>query len=123
MEPGKKMGETMFRALRISLSLTLLGSLLSLPSLAQNQSTKPKPRVVVIGVNGMELDVIRPLILQGKMPNLANVIKKGTYGKFRTVSAPNCPRVYSTIFTSTSPEEHGVCGFIVGGITANTNML
>jgi predicted AlkP superfamily phosphohydrolase/phosphomutase len=86
-------------------------------------ATKPKPRVVVIGVNGMELDVIRPLLLQGKMPNLSSVIKKGAYGKLRTVSAPNCPRVYSTLFTSTRPEEHGVSGFIVGGITANTNML
>ena len=90
----------------------------------QGQSTaKSRPRVIVIGVNGMEMDVIRPLILQGKMPNLAGVIKKGTYGKLRTVSAPNCPRVYSTLFTSTRPEEHGVSGFIVGGITANTNML
>jgi predicted AlkP superfamily phosphohydrolase/phosphomutase len=90
----------------------------------QDQSTvKPKPRVVVIGVNGMELDVIRPLLLQGKMPNLSSVIKKGAYGKLRTVSAPNCPRVYTTMFTSTKPEEHGVSGFIVGGITANTNML
>jgi predicted AlkP superfamily phosphohydrolase/phosphomutase len=71
----------------------------------------------------MEMDVIRPLILQGKMPNLASVIKRGSYGKLRTVSAPNCPRVYSTLFTSTTPEEHGVSGFIVGGITANTNML
>jgi len=43
--------------------------------------------------------------------------------KLRTVSAPNCPRVYSTLFTSTTPEEHGVTGFIVGGVTANTNML
>src|SRR5947209_2283340 len=99
-------------------------SLFTLPLFGQAQSTaKPKPHVVVIGVNGMEMDVIRPLILQGKMPNLASVTKKGAYGKLRTVSAPNCPRVYSTIFTSTKPEEHGVTGFIVGGITANTNML
>src|ERR1700723_1817112 len=86
-------------------------------------TAKPPPHVVVIGVNGMELDVIRPLLLQGKMPNLSSVIKKGSYGKLRTLSAPNCPRVYSTLFTSTTPEEHGVTGFVVGGITANTNML
>jgi predicted AlkP superfamily phosphohydrolase/phosphomutase len=93
-------------------------------SLEKAQSTaKPKPHVLVIGVNGMELDVIRPLLLKGEMPNLARVIKSGAYGKLRTVSAPNCPRVYSTLFTSTKPEEHGVSGFIVGGITANTNML
>src|SRR5438445_5134177 len=99
-------------------------SLFTLPLFGQAQSTaKPKPHVVVIGVNGMELDVIRPLLLEGKMPNLSSVIRKGAYGKLRTVSAPNCPRVYSTFFTSTKPEEHGVTGFIVGGITANTNML
>jgi predicted AlkP superfamily phosphohydrolase/phosphomutase len=109
---------------RTSALLMLLVCVGSLPLFGQGQSTaKPRPRVIVIGVNGMEMDVIRPLILQGKMPNLASVIKRGTYGKLRTVSAPNCPRVYSTLFTSTQPEEHGVSGFVVGGITANTNML
>jgi len=105
-------------------SIPLLVSLLVSSILfGQGQGVKPKPRVVLIGVNGMELDVIRPLLLEGKMPNLASVIKKGAYGKLRTVSAPNCPRVYTTMFTSTTPEEHGVSGFIVGGITANTNIL
>ena len=88
---------------------------------ATKQATRP--HVVVVGVNGMELDVIRPLLLKGAMPNLEHVINNGAYGKLRTVSAPNCPRVYSTIFTSTDPDEHGVTGFLVGGITANTNML
>jgi predicted AlkP superfamily phosphohydrolase/phosphomutase len=104
----------------------LLASVFLLPIClpAQEQSaSKPKPRVILVGVNGMELDIIRPLLLKGQMPNLASVIEKGAYGKLRTVSAPNCPRVYSTLFTSTNPEEHGVTGFIVGGITANTNML
>lgn len=86
-------------------------------------NAKPRPHVVVIGVNGMELDVIRPLLLEGQMPNLEHIVNNGAYGKLRTVSAPNCPRVYSTIFTSTKPDEHGVTGFLVGGITANTNML
>jgi len=104
--------------------LLLVVILFGAPLFAQNQSSaKPKPKVVVIGVNGMEWDILRPLLVQGKLPNLAKVIKNGTYGKLQTVSAPNCPRVYSTIFTSTKPEEHGVTGFIVGGITANTNML
>src|SRR5438034_7428600 len=106
------------------LSLSLVVFLLALPVFGQQQSTpKQKPRVIVVGVNGMELDIIRPLLLKGQMPNLSKVIEKGAYGKLRTVSAPNCPRVYSTLFTSTDPEEHGVSGFIVGGITANTNML
>src|SRR5438445_12045997 len=92
-------------------------------SAQEGNGQKSKPRVIVIGVNGMELDIIRPLVLRGQLPNLASVINRGAYGKLKTVSAPNCPRVYSTLFTSTNPEEHGVTGFLVGGITANTNML
>jgi len=98
--------------------------LVCLGSSAQPQD-KPatKPKVIIIGVNGMEWDILRPLLLEGKLPNLAGLIKRGAYGKLRTVSAPNCPRVYSTISTSTRPDEHGVTGFIVGGITASSNML
>ena len=51
---------------------------------------------------------------------MAFIIKNGVHGELRTISAPNCPRVYCTLFTSMPPEE---TGFIVGGITANTNML
>src|SRR5258708_13964084 len=105
-------------------SLLLSVFLLAVPVFAQQQNPpKPKPRVIVLGVNGMELDIIRPLLLKGQMPNLSKVIENGAYGKLRTVSAPNCPRVYSTLFTSTNPEEHGVTGFIVGVTTPNTNML
>jgi predicted AlkP superfamily phosphohydrolase/phosphomutase len=110
-------------SLRLSLVLVMFSIFVGSCCGQAQSPAKPKPHVVLVGVNGMELDVIRPLLLQGRMPNLASVIKKGAYGKLRTVSAPNCPRVYSTLFTSTTPEEHGVTGFIVGGITANTNML
>src|SRR5213080_3216636 len=104
--------------------LLLSVSLLAIPVFGQDASApKAKPHVIILGVNGMELDIVRPLLLKGQMPNLASVIDRGAYGKLRTVSAPNCPRVYSTLFTSTYPEEHGVTGFLVGGITANTNML
>jgi predicted AlkP superfamily phosphohydrolase/phosphomutase len=74
-------------------------------------------------VNGMEWDILRPLLLQGELPNLASMIQRGVYGKLRTLSAPNCPKVYTAVATSTPPEQNGITGFIVGGITANTNML
>jgi hypothetical protein len=58
-------------------------------SRGQNQEKQAtRPHVVVVGVKGMELDVIRPLLLKGAMPNLERVISNGAYGKLRTVSAP-----------------------------------
>ncbi len=105
------------------LRMIILTACILAPLLVFSQSQVTRPRVLLIGVNGMEWDILRPLMVQGKLPNLASIIQSGTYGKLRTVSAPNCPRVYTTMFTSTRPEEHGVTGFLVGGITANTNML
>src|SRR5258705_1023451 len=77
----------------------------------------PRPHVVVVSVNGMEWDILRPLLLRGDLPNLAKLIQKGVYGKLQTLSAPNCPKVYTTIATSTPPEENGITGFMVAGIT------
>ena len=85
--------------------------------------TEARPHVIVVGVNGMEWDIIRPLLLRGELHNFAEVIQRGVYGKMRTLSAPNCPKVYSSIATSTPPEENGITGFVVGGKTASTEML
>lgn len=106
------------------MGIVLIALLATAEMTGQDQkAAAPKPRVLVIGVNGMEMDVIRPLLLQGKMPNLAKIAERGVYGKLRTLSAPNCPKVYATVATSTPPEMNGITGFLVGGQTANTNML
>jgi len=109
--------------LKKSFVLSLASVLMVLPAMAGSQSTAPRPRVVVVGVNGMEWDIIRPLLLRGELPNLAHVLHNGVYGKLKTVPSPNCPKVYTAIATSTPPDQNGITGFLVGGITANTNML
>ncbi len=87
---------------------------------AQNPT---RPHVIVVGVNGMEWDIIRPLVMNGEMPNLAKLLARGVYGKLKTLSSPNCPKVYTAIATSTPPEENGITGFRVRGETASTKML
>jgi predicted AlkP superfamily phosphohydrolase/phosphomutase len=106
--------------MRLRTMAVTIGLLLPLALFSQQEA---RPRVLMIGVNGMEWDILRPLLLRGQLPNLARIIQNGTYGKLQTVSAPNCPRVYSTLFTSTRPDEHGITGFLIGGITASTDML
>jgi predicted AlkP superfamily phosphohydrolase/phosphomutase len=105
-------------------TVAVSGALLScLCVTAVAQQPKKRPHVIVVGVNGMEWDIIRPLLMKGEMPNLASVIQRGVYGKMRTLSAPNCPKVYTAVATSTPPEENGITGFVVGGATASTSML
>src|SRR6266849_2852766 len=90
---------------------------------AQQQVVAKKPRVIMLGVNGAEWDIIKPLLVRGEMPNLAWVISRGVSGKLRTVSAPNCPKIYSIFETSRPPEENGITGFKVNGETAVSSLL
>ena len=110
------------RSCLASLILIAILAASAVSAFGQDKNTK-KPKVIVFGVNGAELDILRPLIVRGEMPNLAKLMDMGVSGSLRTVAAPNCPKAYTTIQTSMPPEQHGVTGFIVGGITANTNMI
>src|SRR5678816_671753 len=91
----------------------LLVAFTTLSAVAEQKKTSKKPKVIVFGVNGAELDIIRPLVVRGEMPNFARLVENGVSGKLRTVSAPNCPKAYTAIQTSTPPESNGVTGFIV----------
>ncbi len=110
-------------ALRFSAAVLL--ALLSVSSLfAQTPAqTGKRPRVIMIGVNGAEWDLLRPLLVRGELPNLAWVISRGVSGKLQTVSAPNCPKVYSIFATSAPSEANGITGFKVGGVLARSDML
>src|ERR1051326_569502 len=50
-------------------------------------------------------------------------MENGVYGKLKTISAPNCPKVFTAFATSTPPSVNGITDFVVAGQTANTNML
>jgi predicted AlkP superfamily phosphohydrolase/phosphomutase len=78
---------------------------------------------MVLSVNGAEWDIIKPLVLRGEMPNLSQVMHKGVSGKLRTTDAPVCPKVYSSIFTSTPTSEHGITSFKIDGKVARSEMM
>src|SRR5438067_5316324 len=111
------------------LSVALVTLLVALPlafaedAKSATEAKPSQPKVIVFAVNGAEWDILRPLLIQGQMPNLKKVLDNGTFGKLKTISEPNCPKVFTTFATSVPPEESGITGFVVGGQTASTNML
>jgi predicted AlkP superfamily phosphohydrolase/phosphomutase len=112
---------------RLQICLVLL-VFVTVPALASAQSlgsksSRSKPRVVVLGVNGAEWDFLLPLVLRGEMPNLARMMDRGVSGKLRTIPKPNCPKVYSVLETGLPPQENGITGFLVDGQPATTEML
>lgn len=71
----------------------------------------PRPRVVLIGVDGVDDRVVTELIAEGKLPNLAAFLERGARGHLATLLPTYSPNVWASVATGERPEEHGITGF------------
>lgn len=75
---------------------------------------KPRPRVLVLGVDAGEWDVLGPLLDQGKCPNFARMRDQGSSGKLRSLEPlTKSPIIWASIATGKVPMKHGVLDFFV----------
>lgn len=82
-------------------------------------------RVVVIGIDGADWRVIRPLMERGELPNLSRIVAEGASGELRSMEPSTSPSLWTTVATGVSPERHGVHGFVApersGGVRPVTS--
>ncbi|MDP6963870.1 MAG: alkaline phosphatase family protein [Planctomycetota bacterium] len=94
---------------KLTLCLPLLALACSEPNTPH--STFDEPPLIVIGVDGMTLPVLQPLIRAGKVPNLASLIERGVGGKLFTDVPTYSPRLWTSIATGVLAEDHGIPNF------------
>jgi hypothetical protein len=73
---------------------------------------KPAGKVLVIGVDGLEWKVLRPLLAAGKCPNLRALMERGSFGQLATIDPTLSPIIWTTIATGRMPKAHGVHDFL-----------
>jgi predicted AlkP superfamily phosphohydrolase/phosphomutase len=81
------------------------------PGSSEPARATPVSRVIVIGVDGLEWKVLRPLIEAKRCPNIAALMERGAFGRLGTLEPALSPVVWTTIATGRSPEEHGIAAF------------
>lgn len=69
-------------------------------------------KVLVVGWDAAEWDIIHPLMDRGLMPALEGLINRGTSGKIATLEPPLSPMLWTSIATGKRPYKHGILGFI-----------
>lgn len=75
---------------------------------------KPRERVLLIGVDAGEWDVLGPLLDQGRVPNFARMRDQGASGKIRTLEPlTKSPIIWASVATGKVPKKHGVLDFFV----------
>lgn len=75
---------------------------------------KPTGRkVLVVGWDGADWLLIRPLLEAGRLPNLARLIERGVSGELRSQDPLLSPLIWTTIATGKPVLEHGIADFLV----------
>lgn len=67
----------------------------------------PPARVVVVGIDGGDWDVLDPLLAAGELPNLQRVKAEGAWARL-DIDSPNSPVSWTSLATGRHPAGHGV---------------
>ncbi len=70
-----------------------------------------KRKVAVFGLDGITFDLLQPWIDEGRLPNLARVLKRGTSSPLRSTIPPVSASAWASFFTGTNPGKHGMVDF------------
>jgi tetratricopeptide (TPR) repeat protein len=88
----------------------------ALDFLAVSEGTVAKPtgtRLLVVGLDGADWEIIDGLLDRGKLPHLRRLIDRGVRAKLLTISPMLSPVVWTTVATGVEPSRHGILDFVV----------
>lgn len=77
------------------------------------QGSEGRGRVVVIGIDGADWRVIRPLVESGPLTHFKRLVEEGATGTLRSMEPSASPSLWTTVTTGVKPERHGIHGFVV----------
>jgi predicted AlkP superfamily phosphohydrolase/phosphomutase len=70
-----------------------------------------KKKILMIGLDGGTMAVVKPLAEQGLLPNLASLMKGGVSGDLESTMPFITPPAWATFFTAKHPGRHGLFDF------------
>ncbi|MCL4303440.1 MAG: alkaline phosphatase family protein [Anaerolineae bacterium] len=76
-------------------------------------SVNNKLKLLVLGLDGATFNIIKPMIANGELPNLAALMAEGTHGELTSTIPPITPAAWASFMTGTNPGQHGILNFLV----------
>ena len=74
-------------------------------------TSPPKRRLLLIGWDAADWDVITPLMEAGKMPHLSRLGREGASGELASLRPCLTPMLWTTVATGHTADRHGILGF------------
>jgi Tfp pilus assembly protein PilF len=72
-------------------------------------------KVLLIGLDGADWNVLDPLFQAGRLPNLARLAREGVRGRLRSITPMLSPVIWTSVATGVVPGRHGIIDFLATG--------
>ncbi len=99
------------RASALILVAVLVTAAALLASCGDGEMKPSERKVMIIGVDGLEWDIMGPMLEAGRLPNFARVLSEGAWGEIRSLDVLESPVIWTSIATGKTPDKHGITGF------------
>jgi predicted AlkP superfamily phosphohydrolase/phosphomutase len=67
--------------------------------------------IILVGIDGLEWDVILPLLKRKQLPNIARLMENGYYSELDTIRPTDSPVIWTSVATGKDPKKHGILDF------------
>jgi predicted AlkP superfamily phosphohydrolase/phosphomutase len=71
-----------------------------------------KPAVIVLGFDGMDYELTKQMMAEGRLPNLSKLAAQGTFQPLATSMPPQSPVAWSNFITGMDSGGHGIFDFL-----------
>jgi len=71
----------------------------------------PKPRLVILALDGADYEYLRRWTDSGELPTFARMAHEGAFGPLRSSLPPVTAIAWPSMFTGTNPGKHGMFNF------------
>ncbi len=72
----------------------------------------PRHKVLVLGLDGLDWDLVLPWVEAGRLPHLKRLMDQGTWGTMTTLVPMLSPLIWTSMVTGVSADVHGVLDFV-----------
>jgi predicted AlkP superfamily phosphohydrolase/phosphomutase len=69
-------------------------------------------KMIILGVDGLDPDLLTKFMAEGKMPNFARLAEQGSFRRLTTSIPPQSPVAWSNLITGMNAGGHGIFDFI-----------
>jgi len=97
---------------RFLLTLALLAGIASMLCCQRGQTWHGEQKLIILGIDGMDPQLLKRFMQEGKMPNFARLAEQGSFRLLASSIPPQSPVAWSNLMTGMDAGGHGIFDFI-----------